>query len=93
MTANFPDTNSRTEMIYKEDGSGDHINPQNYSTMNKTSGLQTNGNEKKTTFAALPNTTTWQQQQKTVNNVNNNIYEVPSVQGNFYFLFDCPIFN
>lgn len=80
MTANFPDMNARTDMMYKEDGSGDHITPQNYTMTGKGPSLQTNGNERKTTFAALPNTTTWQQQQKTMNSVN-NVHEVSSVQG------------
>lgn len=70
---------SDTDPIYNEDGTGDQLKPQKSSLANKKPGVQTNGSEKKTTFAALPNQTTWQQQ-KIINNIY-NVQEVPSIPG------------
>lgn len=75
---NFTGANSENNLSYKEDGSGDHVNPQNFHIKSQNPVTQTNGNEKKTTFAASPNTTTWQQQKT---NSINNMHEVPSIPG------------
>lgn len=80
---NFSDPRSEHDPVYNDDGSGDHLKPQKSSLVNRKPGMQTNGNEKKTTFAALPNTTTWQQQ-KTNNSVN-DLQEVPNVPGSCLF--------
>lgn len=82
---NFPDAKPAMDVVYNDDDSESYLKPQKSSLVNRKPGMQTNGNEKKTTFAALPNTTTWQQQ-KTANNVN-NLQEVPNIPGKDYFLF------
>ena len=91
ITVNYSERSSQIEMNYTEDdggggGGGEHINSHNYTSVSKNVNVQPNGNIKKTTFATLPNTTTWQQQQKTIDSIN-NIHEAPSIPGNFFVLF------